>query len=72
MLSACTDEKLITDKELPAAAQQYIEATYPGVGVTYAKKDKEWLFFTEYKVRLNNGLEIDFDGDGNPVDMDAD
>ena len=40
-------------------------------GITYAKQDKE-LFSTKYNVRLDNGLEIEFDGDGVPVDIDTD
>ncbi len=29
-------------------------------------------FSTKYNVRLDNGLEIEFDGDGVPVDIDTD
>ena len=39
--------------------------------VTYAKQDKE-LFSTKYDVRLDNGMEIEFDGDGMPKDIDMD
>lgn len=70
-LSACDEEKIITADQLPAAARQYVEKSYPAVGITYAKKDAE-LFSTKYKVRLNNGLEIEFDKDGVPVDIDTD
>lgn len=70
-VSACEDDKIITVEELPAAAQTYIQKNYATVPVTYAKKDSE-LFSTTYKVRLDNGLEIEFDGDGTPIDMDTD
>jgi hypothetical protein len=36
-----------------------------------AKKDWEW-FSTEYKVNLDNGMEIKFDSDGLPLDVDMD
>lgn len=68
---ACDDDKIITSDQLPAAAKTYIQKSYPGVGVTYAKKNSE-LFKTKYEVRLDNGLEIEFDGDGAPTDIDAD
>ncbi|MBR6138226.1 MAG: PepSY-like domain-containing protein [Prevotella sp.] len=69
--ASCDQDKIITADQLPAAAQSYVQKTYPGVGITYAKQDKE-LFSTKYNVRLDNGLEIEFDGDGVPVDIDTD
>ena len=70
-LAACDSEKIITAAELPDAAQSYIQQNYPDVTFTYVKKDVE-LFKTRYKVRLDNGLEIEFDKDGIPVDIDVD
>ncbi|MBR4603104.1 MAG: PepSY-like domain-containing protein [Prevotella sp.] len=70
-LASCDQNKIITADQLPAPAQTYIQKNYPGVGVTYAKQDKE-LFSTKYDVRLDNGMEIEFDGDGMPKDIDMD
>ena len=39
--------------------------------IIFAKKDWEW-FSTEYKVHLDNGMEVKFDGDGLPLDVDMD
>lgn len=69
--ASCDQEKIINANQLPAAAQSYVQKTYPNIGITYVKQDKE-LFSTKYNVRLDNGLEIEFDGDGVPVDIDTD
>lgn len=69
--ASCDQEKIITAEQLPATAQSYVQKNYPGIGITYAKQDKE-LFSTKYNVRLNNGLELEFDGDGLLVDIDTD
>ncbi|MBR4925760.1 MAG: PepSY-like domain-containing protein [Prevotella sp.] len=71
VFAACDEDKIITTEQLPEAAKAYIQKSYPGIGVTYAKKSSE-LFKTKYEVRLDNGLEIEFDSDGAPVDIDAD
>lgn len=71
LVTACEDEKVITAEQLPASARQYIEKTYPTTTIVYAKKDTEW-FQTEYKVRLDNGMEMKFNSDGEPTDIDMD
>ena len=70
-LAACDQNRIITADQLPAPAQTYIKKTYPGVGVAYVKQDKEF-FSTKYEVRLDNGMEIEFDVDGMPRDIDMD
>jgi len=69
--ASCDRSKIITADQLPAPAQAYIQKTHPGIGVTYVKQEKE-IFSTKYDVRLDNGLEIEFDGDGMPRDIDMD
>lgn len=70
-LAACEQNRIITADQLPAPARTYIQKTYPGVDVSYVKLDKE-IFSTKYDVRLDNGMKIEFDGDGTPRDIDMD
>ena len=58
-------------EQLPAAAQEYVKENYADGNVTYVKKEKE-MFSTKYEVRLDNGVEIEFDAEGVPVDVDVD
>ena len=68
---SCDDEKVITPDQLPAAAQSYLQTNQPDAKILFVKKDRE-LFSTKYKVQLDNRMEIEFDGDGLPIDMDMD
>lgn len=69
--TSCDKEKAITPEQLPAAAKTYLETTYPGVKILFVKEESEW-FSTEYKVQLENRMEIKFDSDGVPLDVDMD
>jgi hypothetical protein len=71
LMVGCDDEKAIPVEQLPAAAQSFVAKTYPGCSIVVAKKDTEW-FTTKYKVHLNTGMEIEFDSDGLPMDVDID
>ena len=70
-LAACDSDRIITAEQLPAPAKTFIQKSYPGVSVAFAKQDKD-LFRTKYDVCLDNGMEIEFDGNGFPRDMDMD
>lgn len=64
MFVACgSGEKMIQGKDLPAEAQQFISTYFPGAKVQLAQKDKE-IDGTEYKVKLDNGFALEFDGKG--------
>ena len=71
LLVSCQSEKAIPVSELPEAAQTFINKTYPINTIVVAKKDTEW-FTTKYEVNLDNGLKIEFDADGLPIDVDND
>ena len=69
-LASCSDEeKIVTTDQLPAAAQTYIEKTYPEKTIVYVKKDAE-LFETTYEVAFDDGMKIEFNGDGELTDID--
>lgn len=70
-LAACDSDRIITAEQLPASAKTFIQKSYPGVSVAFAKQDKD-LFRTKYDVCLDNGMEIEFDGNGFPRDIDMD
>jgi len=69
MLTSCDDEKVITVAELPPAAQTFVGQTYATQTIVVVKKETE-LFSTKYKVMLDNGMEIEFDKNGQPIDVD--
>jgi len=71
LLVSCDYEKAIPESELPAAAQTFVKKTYPTNTIVVCKKDVEW-FVTKYKVNLDNGMDIEFDSDGLPLDVDMD
>lgn len=66
---SCENERVVTVNELPAAAMTYIQKNYPAAKFIYVKKETE-LFSTIYEVALDNGMKIEFNGDGAPVDID--
>ena len=71
LLASCDYEKAIPESELPTAAQTFVKKTYPMNSIVVCKKDVEW-FVTKYKVNLDNGMDIEFDSDGLPLDVDMD
>ncbi len=63
-VSTLASDRLIPTEQLPAAAMVFIQENFPGEGVTYAKKDFD-NGRRKFEVRLNNGVELDFDKKGN-------
>ena len=63
------NDKVIPAGQLPLAAKDYVEQNYPGSSIAYAKIENDIIFST-YKVRLDNGLELEFDNDGFLKDID--
>lgn len=68
---ACNAQKRnITVKELPATAQSFIKTNFPNQATSYIIEDKD-LKGTEYEVRFTGGAEVEFDGQGNWKEVDA-
>ena len=61
--SADGRKEVVTVKDLPAAGQQFLSSHFADNAVSYVIKERE-LTGTEYEVKFQNGVEIDFDGDG--------
>lgn len=66
---ACSEKRIVPAEQLPVGAKIYVEQSYPGRSITYVKKDSEF-FSTKYEVGLDDGTEIEFNKDGEPVDID--
>lgn len=62
-VSTFAADKIIPASQLPAAATTFINDYFPGQTISYAKLDREFSG-TRYEVRLNNGVELDFDKNG--------
>ena len=62
-LSSFADDRVIPTQQLPAAAQTFMQNTFPGQGIAYATIDRDFGK-TTYDVRLNDGTEVDFDAKG--------
>ena len=71
LLSSCEFDSVVPESELPPAAKAYIEQNQPDAKVLLIKKERS-LLKTRYNVTLDNRMEIEFNGDGLPVDLDMD
>ena len=70
-MNACADhDQVITFAQLPAAAQQLVNDNFNQANISYVMLDKE-LFGDEYKVRFQDGSEIEFENDGSLKKVDC-
>ena len=70
-LVACADHhELVKYSELPASAQSFIQKYYAASDVSYVELDREG-FSREYNVYLKNGVEMEFDAQGNMQSIDC-
>lgn len=63
-------ESIISNNELPQAAQKFIEDNFSNSSIDYIKMDKE-TFSTDYKVKFTNGVEVEFDSKGKWMEVDG-
>jgi len=68
-LSLDDDSDHISTSELPQNILDYVTANYPDATIIYAEMDIE-DGATEYEIKLDNGMELEFDGSGNYVSSD--
>lgn len=69
-LSATAQKTSITAQQLPATAQDFLKKHFTNQKTAYILKDAE-TFSTDYKVQLENGIEIEFDKKGNWEEVDG-
>lgn len=63
-------ESIITENELPQAAQKFIKDNFSKSTIDYMKKDKEF-FSTDYKVKFTDGSDVEFDSKGVWMEVDG-
>ena len=68
--AAADNDKLINKSELPVQAQQFIDAHFANVKLTYAKLERDF-FERSYEVVLANGTKIEFASNGSWRDVDC-
>jgi hypothetical protein len=56
-------ESIVPADKLPSSAKSFIEEYFPGIPVSYVKKDSH-LIGTTYEIVLQDGTEIEFDSKG--------
>lgn len=67
---ANAQETVIKTNELPKTAQDFIKKNFASQKVSQAIKDKG-MISTDYEVYLDNGVKIEFDGNGNWEEVDG-
>lgn len=65
--SKSDSDKVILFSDLPPMAQTFLETHFPNVKASKVEKDNGAI----YEVELANGIEIDFDDQGNWVSIDG-
>lgn len=69
-VASADNDKIINKSQLPAQAQQFIDAHFAGINLTYAKEECN-IFFNSYEVRLADGTKIEFSSKGNWEEVDC-
>lgn len=70
-MTSCDKEQNIQPGDLPSAASTFLSTYFSDLSISHAKKEKDGLFGREYTVYLEDGTEIDFDKNGNWIDVDG-
>lgn len=69
--TACTaQDKVITESELPAAAQQLMKEQFGGKQVAIVQKDRDGLRVS-YDVVYSDGTKLEFDSKGEWTEIDS-
>lgn len=63
------DDRPVKFSDLPAAAQMFVNSNFGGVDVLLSKKDRGVMGAT-YEVMLSDGTKIDFDKEGQWVEVE--
>lgn len=67
---ALADDRPVAYSQLPSIAQTFIDSNFPEGKVSYAMMDDDFIR-PDYKVVLDNGIEIQFDYDGRLEKIEA-
>lgn len=64
------NDRVITKDALPAKAQQFVNAHFAGVKISYIKEDRDF-FDRNYELVFADGSKIEFGRNGEWVDVDC-
>ncbi len=71
LFMSCDSEKILPVDELPTEVRAYVGNAYPEAVIIYAKQESS-LFNTTYEVQLDNGIKVEFNEEGQPIDIEFD
>lgn len=59
---------------LPSTAQNFIQENFSEVSIAEVKENSYWQIWEDekYEVKLSNGIELDFDENGNIIEIESD
>ncbi|UBZ07303.1 PepSY-like domain-containing protein [Salegentibacter mishustinae] len=60
-------------KNLPATAKDFIQQNFSSNTVQEVEENSKWQIWADdkYEVKLSNGIELDFDENGNIIEIDS-
>lgn len=64
---SCDDDKVVADVDLPNSARVFLSTYFGGVNVRRIEREEG----TGYSVQLTNRTEVDFDGNGNWIEVEG-
>lgn len=70
LAAGCERQESVTESQLPAASQTFLQQHFTGIAVAYATFQVDGLE-KKYEVRLANGVEVDFFKNGDWKDVDC-
>lgn len=71
-LTSCNDhDQVIIQENLPNTSKTFLKTHFPDCQVLYVKMERDDFFGKEYDVKMNCGVEIDFNKQGEWTDVDC-
>ena len=70
VFTSCDKENIVSSNDLPAVSMNYINTHFAGQQIVQAIKERDDLKIT-YKVYLNNGTKLEFNRDGEIIEMES-
>lgn len=70
VVAVVDNDRIISKEQLPDAAKTFISTYFPGMDISYVKSEREFLG-RNYEVAFVNGDKLEFDSDGNWVEVDC-
>lgn len=67
---AFSQEKQLTKAETPSEIKTYVTKHFSNEKIVFAEQDRDFLS-KKYTVKLNNGVEIDFDDEFQPYEIES-